>query len=326
MGKCLAISGRLQIKSKNAEVVAEAVTALVSSCRAVPTAREGTFDYFGDFTGWSDFAIGEAGTDSGFALETVDYEERLLCAISTRGLLTYVGHGKEILASSGEVLICDSQCVKIARFSENYGQFFITTSISSVQSYARQHLGQHNRSFAGSYVVLPSSHPAAVSLAGFTPLINLLLADKEILKLSPIKMRRCKDAFLSIIASCINANGTFLGLRSDKLGSTKNLRDAEAFMSQHANEPIGVAEVAQAVGISVRSLQLVYRRYVGITPMARLQRIRLEGLHAELAGGLSISVRTSAAAWGFVSGARLNRQYLEAFGEKPAETLARANR
>lgn len=322
----MAISGRLKIKSKNADVVAEAVTALVSTVRAVPTAQGGSFDYYGDFVGWSDFALGESQTESGFALENSSFQDRLVCAITTKGNLKYIGHGKEVTVGSGEAVMCDTRCIDTARFSENYSEFFITTSMPSVERYARQKFGHANRSFSGSYVFLPKTHLAAVSLAGFTPLINLLLSDKELLKLSPIKMRRCQDAFLDIIASSLSANGTFLGVRNDSLGSSRNVREAEAFMREYAKEPIGVSEVARAVGVSIRSLQLAFKRHTGVTPLARLQRIRLEGLHAELATGASSAVRVVAAGWGFVSGARLNRQYFEAFGEAPSDTVKRVRR
>lgn len=302
------------------------MTSLVSGCRAIPTKGSDVIDYQGDFIGWSDFALGESSTASGLTLETTTYGERLLCAIGAKGHLVYAGQGKELVTGSSEVVIADSQSIETTRFSENYAQYFVTTSMRSVERYAREHFGKPNRSFSGSYVVLPRTHMAAVSLSGFTPLINLLLAEKELLKLSPIKMRRCQDAFLEIIASSLRANGAFLGRKNDPLSSSRHVRDAEEFMRQHAREPIGVAEVAQAVGVSVRSLQLAYKRYTGITPLARLQRLRLEGLHAELAAGLANNVRTSAAGWGFVSGARLNRQYLEAFGETPAETVTRVTR
>ncbi|WP_161796878.1 AraC family transcriptional regulator [Devosia soli] len=322
----MGLSGRLHITSRNADIVSETITSLVSGCRAIPTKGSDIIDYQGDFIGWSDFALGEASTASGFALETTAYGERMICAVSAKGHLVYAGQGRELVTGSGEVVIADSQSIETARFSENYAQYFVTTSMRSIEGYVREHFGKANRSFSGSCAVLPRTHLAAVSLSGFTPLINMLLAEKELLKLSPITMRRCQDAFLEIIASSLSANGVFLGRKNDPLSSSRNLREAEDFMRQHAREPIGVAEVAQAVGISVRSLQLAYKRYTGITPLARLQRFRLEGLHADLDAGLAENVRTAAAAWGFVSGARLNRQYLEAFGETPADTVKRVTR
>lgn len=321
----MSIFGRLNIKSKNTDVISTAITSLVAPCQAMTINDGPAVDYMGDFVGWSDFAFGESASVSGLALKTLEYRERLTCAVSRTGHLTYSCQGKDLTAGSGGVLICDAQIVDVARFSENYSQFFITTSMKAIEEFARQKYGPTRRSMAGNYAVLPRTHLGAQSLSGFLPLISHLIVQRDVREVSPIQMRRCQDAFLEVIVSSLDSDGLFFALRRPTSGSGKHVQAAEEYMRAHAKLPIGVTEVAEAVGTSVRSLQLAYRRYTGTTPLARLQIIRLEGFHAELVSGASGSWKLIALNWGFFSTSRLLKHYKTLFGESPEQTQQKSS-
>ena len=52
--------------------------------------------------------------------------------------------------------------------------------------------------------------------------------------------------------------------------------EAVDFMHANMHQPLTLSEVAEATGISVRSLQYGFRRFRDITPLAYLREIRLE--------------------------------------------------
>ncbi len=202
----MTLSGRLNIRTRNSDVLSEAITALVSPCIAIPH-TQGTLDYSGNFIGWSDFALGEAGSKSGLILKTMSPAHRIICGVSTAGTLTYKIGSRDLQAKSGEAVICDSYIVDSAMFSANYSQFFLTASLEAINEYARSKFGTQSRLLFGNYIVIPRSHMAAVALSGFGPLIEYLLRDKDLLSISPIKLRRCHDAFIDIVSSVMHSEG-----------------------------------------------------------------------------------------------------------------------
>jgi AraC-like DNA-binding protein len=103
-------------------------------------------------------------------------------------------------------------------------------------------------------------------------------------------------------------------------------RRAVAFLEANPDLDLGVADVARAVGVSVRTLQVAFRRHCGTTPMAHLRRVRLDRVRTELLGagpGDGVTVTAVATRWGFAPSSRFTGQYREQFGELPSETLAR---
>ncbi len=84
-----------------------------------------------------------------------------------------------------------------------------------------------------------------------------------------------------------------------------------------------VADLAELTGISVRSIEDGFRRYVGISPVAYLRRCRLDRAHNQLqtAAPNSLTVADVAHRWGFTHLGRFSRAYHEKFDQYPSETL-----
>lgn len=88
---------------------------------------------------------------------------------------------------------------------------------------------------------------------------------------------------------------------------------------------IVLTEIAQRSGYSLRALELIFRRSVGMTPGRWFMTARLNGaLRDLLACEESSTVSTIAMKWGFRHISRFAQYYREAFGELPSETLKRS--
>ncbi|MFS0732300.1 helix-turn-helix transcriptional regulator [Microbacterium sp. 1P10UB] len=98
------------------------------------------------------------------------------------------------------------------------------------------------------------------------------------------------------------------------------VRRAVAFITDNADAPITVDDVAQAAGISTRGLQLAFRRALGMTPTAYLRKVRLSGAHDELAARPGVPVRDVALRWGFADASRFAKYYREEYGRNPQVT------
>ncbi|MGX1811015.1 helix-turn-helix transcriptional regulator [Nocardia sp. NPDC055321] len=104
------------------------------------------------------------------------------------------------------------------------------------------------------------------------------------------------------------------------------VRRATAFIESNPDLEIGVADIARAAHVSVRSLQLAFRRHLHTTPMRYLRRVRLELARADLlraVAGDATTVTGVALRWGFADMSRFAADYRAAYGEPPHHTLRR---
>ncbi|MFC8045523.1 helix-turn-helix transcriptional regulator [Nocardia sp. NPDC057353] len=106
----------------------------------------------------------------------------------------------------------------------------------------------------------------------------------------------------------------------------ETVRRAIAYMDRHAREDISLADIAAAAYVSIRGVQLAFRRHLNTTPVHHLRRIRLAGAHGDLVAADPDSGRTVgaiAAAWGFSNPGRFAIAYRHLYGCSPSTTLNR---
>lgn len=100
------------------------------------------------------------------------------------------------------------------------------------------------------------------------------------------------------------------------------------FCREHVHEPLAVADIAAAGGMSVRRLQAAFRIHVGTSPVEYVKRIRLAGVHADLqriaAGSRHETVTDVALRWGFTHLGRFSGAYRAEFGRLPSQTAKSA--
>jgi transcriptional regulator GlxA family with amidase domain len=77
--------------------------------------------------------------------------------------------------------------------------------------------------------------------------------------------------------------------------------------------------------MSVRGLQVAFRRTLGMTPLEYVRTVRLSGAREQLesAGPGTVTLTEVAHRWGFTNLGRFTRMYRETYRELPRETLER---
>jgi AraC-like DNA-binding protein len=95
------------------------------------------------------------------------------------------------------------------------------------------------------------------------------------------------------------------------------------YVQTHAHQPVTVADIADAAGLSVRGLQEMFQRQLGRSPIGYLHDVRLDNVHTELQSiePAGSTVAQVAQNWGFTHMGRLSATYRERFGEYPSQTL-----
>ena len=101
------------------------------------------------------------------------------------------------------------------------------------------------------------------------------------------------------------------------------VREAEHLMRTGGPET-SVSRVAARVGVSLRSLEAVFREWRQSTPTQYLRKVRLKAARAELlAPSESTTVTSVALDNGFFHLSRFSAYYSAAFNEAPGQTLRR---
>ncbi|KAF0808137.1 AraC family transcriptional regulator [Alcanivorax xiamenensis] len=145
------------------------------------------------------------------------------------------------------------------------------------------------------------------------------------LKAEPVMARHLEELLcLELLQTW--GDGVGLAMRKETMPVTpRYVRQAEEIMSEQADNPPTIGEIARMVGVSARALSDGFRRSRGVTPYDFLRARRLEGLRKALQNpSLGETVTSIAADWGYVNLGALARIYRRRFGELPSHTLAAA--
>ncbi|MEW5809753.1 MAG: helix-turn-helix domain-containing protein [Actinomycetota bacterium] len=132
------------------------------------------------------------------------------------------------------------------------------------------------------------------------------------------------------LAACVlSAFPSTAGLETTAVDRTDStpvlLRRAIAFIEDNVARDISMVDIANAVYVTPRALQYMFRKHRNCTPTEYLRQVRLAHAHAELAAGerSSTTVADVAARWGFAHSGRFAVYYREQYGESPHATLRR---
>ena len=102
------------------------------------------------------------------------------------------------------------------------------------------------------------------------------------------------------------------------------LRRAVAYIDSHADQPITVADIAAAAGVSARAVQHAFKQHHDTTPLGYLAQVRLERAHQDLQAGdptRGDTVTAIAHRWGFTNTGRFATRYHRTYGQHPHHTL-----
>lgn len=139
----------------------------------------------------------------------------------------------------------------------------------------------------------------------------------------PLKGDAMKESLLAavddIFQSIVPARWT---LRPNDPRKFKMFQDIRALLSDDLSQPIYSEEVARKLGLSVRTMHDVVRRYRGMSLHRYLRLRRLWLVRQRLLAGAD-SVKAVALAFGFWHLSDFSASYRDRFGEAPSQTLER---
>lgn len=96
------------------------------------------------------------------------------------------------------------------------------------------------------------------------------------------------------------------------------LAKAIHLMEQQIEEPKNINEIAQHIGLSVRSLELIFKKYLALSPGTYYQRLRLQ-MARRLVLDTNDSVINISIKTGFSSQSALSRAFSKRYGKSPLQ-------
>jgi AraC family ethanolamine operon transcriptional activator len=127
---------------------------------------------------------------------------------------------------------------------------------------------------------------------------------------------------LPLLVNCFSAE-VCPRLRIHPFRRADLVQQAEAFISANLDQPLTLEAICKAVKTSKSALSYGFHDIFGISPMAYLKLIRLNGVYRSLKASQPNSAAVSGIAnqYGFWHMGHFSNDYKQMFGESPSETL-----
>jgi AraC-like DNA-binding protein len=185
----------------------------------------------------------------------------------------------------------------------------------------------------------PTRAPGAIRFTGFQPIshhvenwkrttsyLGELLANAEAVVQPLIRGSAARLLAAAALTTFPNTALTEPSAQDRRDATSATVRRAVAFIEQHPDLDISVADIAAAASVSIRAVQVAFRRHFDTTPMQYLRVVRLDRVHRELlaANPTGATVTDIATRWGFYNHSRFAARYRRAYGVTPRDTLRTA--
>ncbi|PDT01135.1 AraC family transcriptional regulator [Rhizobium chutanense] len=142
---------------------------------------------------------------------------------------------------------------------------------------------------------------------------------------SPIAMSNLTQALADLVVRLIPNRLSHLLDNKIHLIAPRHIRRAIDFMYANIAQPLTMQSVAEAAGVSIRSLEVGFRDFKGTTPAAYLRSLRLHAAREDLRDPLNRQpLRDICLKWGFFHFGRFSALYRAAYGENPSDTRRRS--
>lgn len=172
-----------------------------------------------------------------------------------------------------------------------------------------------------------SGHAVFEPLADKHSLSELILTTLDTARESPRLLRQAplRNALIQSLCdellACMQVAPPRAATEMTAASRQRVVREARSYMSAHADEPITVPDLCEAIHVSRRTLQYSFQDVLDMSPVTYLRALRLNGVRRELRRGGAEPVADRAARWGFWHPSRFAADYRRMFGELPSETL-----
>ena len=214
------------------------------------------------------------------------------------------------------------------KFGEGCEQLIVRIERTDLEHQMEQHLGRHIGLPVEFAPAVPLTTSSAKEITSLLRYMTMTLTETGGISNSTIAKKHMSFLLISALINCLDHNYQQELTEGKAFPRPAYISKAQEYMRMNFAEPIGPADVAEAVDVSTRALFAGFKTYLNTTPMRYLKDLRLDMVHRALCsmGPRRASVTTIAMDYGFFHLGHFCAAYKHKFGELPRETLCHYNR
>jgi AraC-like DNA-binding protein len=254
-------------------------------------------------------------------IDAADFPRLYLAIFSTGGTGSARQDRKSAQWRAGETLLFSADAATRITFDQDFSQTSVKLDTDLLEATCARWLG-HPLDHRVRFELTPYSNELQRK---WSQVLSMLGATgKDALPESGLARRAFDEYVLALLLQYHRHNYSEEMARMDPAPPPSVVRRAEQLIRENAQAPLTVVEMANELGVGVRTLQAAFRTWRSTTPTAFLRETRLQRVREELLGAdSSVSVTTAATRAGFTHLGRFSAVYRQAFGESPSVTLRR---
>ena len=173
----------------------------------------------------------------------------------------------------------------------------------------------------------PESLLIGASSASAAAAVSTLVAALRDSTLSDDSAEFYKRNILQMLTAPVLDGVRYRGVPLRHLSRVQLVHRVERYLAAAGNRPIHISELSELFRVHPRRLHRAFMDVLGVPPITFLRRKRLRDVHTVLSqGGPDVLVKAVAREHGFLELGRFAGEYQKQFGEKPSQTLKRAQR
>ncbi len=241
------------------------------------------------------------------------------------GSATYLANGEVLVARQGTIVVHNPDCQLECEMSDDFRQIVIQLDADRLIEIFQNELGGAPVSKLRFDSCQLSADGAGASLARFI----LLCCEELDAQAYGLQSRVIERHYMQMLALLLLEifPHSHSSLLAEPLATVTPyyVRRAEEFIRKNYMESIALEDIAEAAGVSARSLHNGFRQFRNLSPMTFLKMIRLEYARRELATAArrGLSVTGVALNNGFNHMSKFGADYRQRYGELPSETWRR---
>jgi AraC-like DNA-binding protein len=287
----------------------------------------GLFSYRKKICFIGSFFVSSSYTPSGWGVELQSESDGFILSLPKSGLSEWTTKKETLKHTVGSVLILDAQRINSARFSmgtqndtvflpnkvivEELSMLLGIPAVKRIEFQNKQVFNQETGAILNHVI-----HALLLGTTGSAPLLK-----------APLAVKNLKQALIAAMLHVLPNNYSKL-LADDSTIITptpKMIKSAINFIMDNSSSPITISDIAKNSSVSIRALQLGFRKFRGMTPLTYIRLVRLENVRSELADPLNgFAPKELALKAGFTNYYLFSKYFYKKYGESPERVKERA--
>jgi AraC-like DNA-binding protein len=301
-------------ESTDLDETRELISRVMQPHALVPAGSSGGRSYM-DFVNLGGLGIGTIGFGDAMRVDVKAVDGYYLLMFCVLGEAEVRTMGRSMQVNSQQGVLCAPGQAFDARLSAGSEQFVLRIDPLALETQTGLAAGE-----------LASLVPVGgVHLRGWMQQLQLVASSTELLacaRSNPGVAIQLQRLLIDLFAAGHNRHEGKLQAYVLKTVSPAFVKRAEAFIEAHCSEPLELLEIANAVGVSSRTLRDGFQHFKGVSPMQFVRQLRLKRARDALREAPSdMRVAQIALDCGFTHLGRFAVAYKEVFGESPSDTL-----